>query len=807
MLNIYNSLGRKIGSAAALLIISFLLLMPQQIKADGNVEVTGSIQVKTDSSITVSNMEFLVTSSTEITSHMNGNITFDSLKVGSFVKVEGESGTSGTLVASKIRLMTSLINLELHGEITAVTTNSITVEGNEVFVDSNTVIFTQFHAALSFADLKIGDSVIVKANQSTGGVLTAVAIIVRTENSNQEIELEGKIQVITGNSIKVHDVEFFVDSTTIILSHDRGILLFSDLNVGDDVEVRGFLQSDSTYLALFIRVEDEEFERKELEVEGTITAIDSVSITVNTITFKVDSSTVIYAHEGAVLSFSELKIGDMVEVKAVLLSDSTYKAVRIKLENEEPENELEIAGLIDAVNSDNILVGGYQIYVNSQTKIYNQFKQSLLFTDLTVGTFVVVKANLQGNVYYASLIKVRNNNSAKLHVTGAIEVLNGSSITVKGIVFLTDQNTEFLDNNRNTITYADLKVGQIVTINAVVQNGNQYYTLRVKVKNFWRPTVIVEGTIELLTSNSITVMGKTFAVDSSTLVVGHGTGVITFANLTLGLMVEVKGSLNTNGVLTAKLIKVHPENEFEVYGKIDSLSGTQFVVAGLTIMTDVNTIYYDEFDNEVTFDSLKVDQFVEVKYVKTILNENLAVKVEIEKDPQTVQFNGVVTAISSNNIQLSIPSFSLSSNTVFISSVYVPVQSSSIEVGQSITIWADQDQNGNLKATQVQKISGSVTGVNNGSNNSLPIAYELKQNYPNPFNPSTDITFTLVKQENVSLVVYNIIGQEVVTLVSGTMSAGSHIVKFNAVNLTSGVYLYRLKAGNFVSVKKMILLK
>ncbi|OGU98493.1 MAG: hypothetical protein A3J84_03610, partial [Ignavibacteria bacterium RIFOXYA2_FULL_37_17] len=593
MLKIYNSLSGKIGSVVTLLIISFLFLVPQQSKADGKVEVTGSIQVKTDSSITVSNMEFLVTSSTEITSHMNNNLSFDSLKVGGFVKVEGESGNGGTLVALKIRLMTSPINLELHGKITAVTTNSITVEGNEVFVDSNTVIFTQFHAALSFADLKVGDSVFVKANQPNSGQLTAVAIIVMTASSNQEIELEGKIQVITGNSIKVRDVEFFVDSATIILSHDRGILLFSDLKVGDDVEVRGFLQEDSTYLALYIRVEDEELEDKELEVEGTITAIDSASITVNMIVFKVDSSTVIHAHEGVILNFSDLKIGDMVEVKAILLSDSTYKAVKIKLENEDPENEFEIAGLIEVVNSDNILVGGYQIYVNSQTKIYNQLKQSLLFADLTVGTFVVVKASLQSNLYYASLIKVRNNNSAELHVTGAIEVLNGTSITVKGIVFLTDQNTEFLDNNRNTIAYADLKVGQIVTIKAVIQNGNQYYALRVKVKNFWRPTVIVEGTIELLTSNSITVMGKTFAVDSSTLVVGHGTGVITFANLTVGLMVEVKGSLNTNGVLTAKLIKVHPENEFEVFGKIDSLSGTQFVVAGLTIITDASTVYYD----------------------------------------------------------------------------------------------------------------------------------------------------------------------------------------------------------------------
>jgi hypothetical protein len=198
---------------------------------------------------------------------------------------------------------------------------------------------------------------------------------------------------------------------------------------------------------------------------------------------------------------------------------------------------------------------------------------------------------------------------------------------------------------------------------------------------------------------------------------------------------------------------------------------------------------------------------VEIKYVKTVLNENLAVKIEIEKDPHTVQFNGVVTAFSSNNFQLSVPSFSISSNTVFISSAYLPVQSSSIQVGQSVTVWANQDQSGNLKAVQVQQIATSVTEVANGSNGNLPVAYELKQNFPNPFNPSTEISFTLAKQEDVNLVVYNIIGQRVALLASGQMNAGSYLVKFNASNLAAGVYLYRLEAGNFVSTKKMILLK
>ncbi|MDX9711550.1 MAG: M14 family zinc carboxypeptidase [Ignavibacteriaceae bacterium] len=85
--------------------------------------------------------------------------------------------------------------------------------------------------------------------------------------------------------------------------------------------------------------------------------------------------------------------------------------------------------------------------------------------------------------------------------------------------------------------------------------------------------------------------------------------------------------------------------------------------------------------------------------------------------------------------------------------------------------------------------------------------YSLSQNYPNPFNPETDISFSLAKSDNVTLKIYNILGSEVVTLVSEFMEAGKHKIKFNASDLTSGVYLYTIKSGNFTATRKMILMK
>ena len=85
--------------------------------------------------------------------------------------------------------------------------------------------------------------------------------------------------------------------------------------------------------------------------------------------------------------------------------------------------------------------------------------------------------------------------------------------------------------------------------------------------------------------------------------------------------------------------------------------------------------------------------------------------------------------------------------------------------------------------------------------------FTLSQNYPNPFNPNTVIAFALPKDSNVKLSVYNMLGEEVAVLVNGVMSAGNHSVDFSATNLNSGMYVYRLEAGEFSSVRKMTLLK
>jgi hypothetical protein len=123
-------------------------------------------------------------------------------------------------------------------------------------------------------------------------------------------------------------------------------------------------------------------------------------------------------------------------------------------------------------------------------------------------------------------------------------------------------------------------------------------------------------------------------------------------------------------------------------------------------------------------------------------------------------------------------------------------------------VYHDFDENG-VPHIRVERpeFDGITVALSNNGDGDLPEQYALNQNYPNPFNPSTEIAFDLPSAGHVKLSVFNILGQEVETLVDESREAGSHIVTWDAARYSSGVYFYRISASSFSETKKMLLLK
>jgi fibronectin type 3 domain-containing protein len=145
-----------------------------------------------------------------------------------------------------------------------------------------------------------------------------------------------------------------------------------------------------------------------------------------------------------------------------------------------------------------------------------------------------------------------------------------------------------------------------------------------------------------------------------------------------------------------------------------------------------------------------------------------------------------------------------SETNILANSVDVSYLDNSAGNGKYYYVVAAVDISGNISEFS-NEASATLTDVQ--LEDAIPTEYALKQNYPNPFNPTTMIKFAIPEASQVKLAIYDVTGREVGLLVNEQMAAGTYSVDWNAVNLSTGIYFYRIEAGSFVNVKKMILIK
>ena len=128
------------------------------------------------------------------------------------------------------------------------------------------------------------------------------------------------------------------------------------------------------------------------------------------------------------------------------------------------------------------------------------------------------------------------------------------------------------------------------------------------------------------------------------------------------------------------------------------------------------------------------------------------------------------------------------------------------EFGTVVYVAFNDNRDGNFEIYFKRDPTGNPIGIQNISTE-IPSSFSLKQNYPNPFNPTTKIKFDVVRLSDVKIVVYDVTGREVSTLVNESLQPGTYETTFDASALSSGIYFYILTAGDFKETKRMSLLK
>ena len=639
---------------------------------------------------------------------------------------------------------------------------------------------------------------------------------------DSEMEMEGTIRSIGQNELRVNNKTFYVNNRTQIKNDDR-VIDFSELQVGDFVKIKAYETLNGKLIAIKIKVKNKnDFDGQEIEIKGLITEINKDFIVINGYTFEITAQTIIEGNDDQILSVSDLHTGMPVKIKAQLLGNGKYVAIKIELKEFNAQvSEFEIQGFIDSVGVNYIVISGQHIQVTSQTKIKINDTENNHINNLHSGMFAEVKLTLMNDGrLMAKKIEIENEQYAlqRIRIVGAIDSVGNDFIILENYTIYTDTNTVILSANFNPIGLKDLQKGQIVKVKGRVQADGSILAKRIKVRDLWMAYFKIEGIIQSLSSQSITVEGITFKTDSTTIVLNDDNNLITLNDLSVGQDVHIKARKSEDGSFVAFKIKVEETDtaDINITGIIQALTIDSITVNDIRFYVTNKTEISNLQDKSVTLDSLTLGQVVELK--GCVLNDGtyLAKKIEVEEDPGLMNLNSALEGKSAYSIFVAGTEYHLTNSTIVLDSNYKKVSLNDLILGSNVTIWAlSSDNESDWKVIQVQENStAGATALNQQNNNVVIKSFILKQNYPNPFNPTTTIEFTLNQNNfaNVRLVIYNALGQKVRTLFNGVLSEGNYKFQWDGLNdalnhVATGMYIYRLEVNGKAEVRQMILIK
>ncbi len=507
--------------------------------------------------------------------------------------------------------------VELTGYVTEVGTVSFVVNGSTFYVDANTEYRGRNGNTFSFEQIAVGLLLEVKAELQTNGDLLATRVKTEDDHNqhNGELEITALIDNKTANSIVLGQYEFFVDAQTVILNHDRMPIYFSDLNIGDRVEVKAYKQIDNSYLAVRIKLED--MPENEIEFTAQIESILGSDVTVNGITFVTDSNTVFLDDNRMPVTISSLVVGMWVEVKGFKKQDGSYYASRIQIEDF-VRNEIELKGNITELTEVSLVVGGITFSVDSATQVLDHLNNPISYSSLLLGQLVEVKGTKTGTST-AKALRIKIEGNEDIEIFGRVTALNINSIELNGLVVFVNENTVYLNHANQTIGFSDLSVDQFIEVKMIRNLDSTLLALRIKIEdgmNFSK----VNGFSGIVNGSAIQLPTGNYVINNQTIVIDNNYNVINASQLISGQQVIVWAAVDASSNKTA----------LQIQSKLSS--PTSIEESPVTVdMFVLEQNYPNPFNPSTTISfSIQTDQFVTLKVfnaigeeMATLINKNL----------------------------------------------------------------------------------------------------------------------------------------------------------------------------------------
>ncbi|MCB9210650.1 MAG: hypothetical protein H6609_14885, partial [Ignavibacteriales bacterium] len=499
--------------------------------------------------------------------------------------------------------------VEVKGNITELGSDYLVVQNLHFFVDGSTEFRDKNNNGFSFSTLEVGQLVEVKGYSRGDGTYRADRVSPEDDISGEhssEFEVKGYVTNLGDNSIELNGYVFWVNANTEYKGRSGSTFSFTQISVGDFLEIKSYKSANGDLVAVRVKMEDEHDDNHhghEVEITGNIDNILENKIVLGSWEFTVNDQTIIMDRNKTLITFSDLSVNDLVEVKAFRQSDGSFLAVRIKFEDNSgfgDNSEIEITSQIEAMDATSLTVRGITFNYDLNTTFLDHNRMAVDAASFSVGMLVEVKGyrNSDGS-YYASRVKIEDFFNNEVELKGNIEELTDSYIIINTVKFLVNNSTAVFDNNNNSIVYSVLSVGQLVEIKGYKTNGTELTAVRIKIED--GEDVELYGSITAIFPTYFELDGLTINIDNITSYLNHLNQNINYSDLQVGYFVEVKYIVNPDGSAKAIRVKIEDRPGFmTVIGSIGSVSNSNIQVELSDFQINESTVVLDKSYNVIS---------------------------------------------------------------------------------------------------------------------------------------------------------------------------------------------------------------
>ena len=783
------------------------------------VELEDEIEALTASSLKVSGKTFFVDAATMV-SEFGQPLKFADLQLNWEVRVRAEERVNNLLWALTIEVLerASTNTLTARGRMANLQDSVMIVNNINFRIVQKTPLLNKNGASIKLADFRAG--MLVEAcgvMQPTGKIIAGLVKIEDDNFINKEIEFTGKVNAKFArsplpDSIRVNGDLFEVNGQTELRGFKDEPILLTDLRPGEDVQIKALTRQNGISSA--IRIKRRLIINGDVEVKGRIERLQTTSLVVGGVELLLSGSTLILDDENFFIPYLALRLGLVVEVAANRQAGGQLIAAIIKIEDE-INDEVELAGLLTILTDTSVTVSGFIFRIDAATAVLDQNRLPSKFSNLHSGLLVKIRGEqrFDGSLLATEIQLEDLLLPGEIELRGAIARITGNDVRVADIDFVVDGATMILDLNGAPVNFTQLAVGMIVRVRGRFA-GNIWQAGQIKIEAAIDNTVVVLGAIDSVAANSFRLLRRSVRVTERTILRGLNNEAINLASLRVNEVVEVLAQQLADSSLIAWRVKRENRSPREIEGRGSLfLNGVKSItIAAVTFVVDAATAIFDAANQPISLADLRTGQIANVNGIRQINGIFVAARIQLQNQRVLA---GVVNATPAGIVVIAGIPHTIGARSFFVDERSLPINAGVIRTQQQVRVIANA-VNGGWEILHLQILYFTTAVVNESPAVSLPTSFVLHQNFPNPFfengplHSTTLIRFALPRPEEISLTIYNQLGQKIRTLAAGRLPAGIHERGWDGrsdtgAEVASGIYFFRLQAGEFIAQRRMLI--